>query len=181
MEEFNPYAAPKAEVITQNSEAEVIRRAHINHEASIKSVGCLYAVGALALGSVVVFSLLNSARGDFSLNLWLPLGLAVLTGAMAWGLRKLQRWAGILVAIWAGAALVFGLVNLPSSIIGMLISGYFVYIMIGAKGRMVMSPEYKAIIAQTPHVKRKTSALVWVLLVLLLAILAIGIFSAMNS
>jgi len=48
--------------------------------------------------------------------------------------------------------------------IGTLIHGYILYLYWGTKGRKVFSPEYKQIIAGTPHVKYKTSIIIWILL-----------------
>ncbi|HEY1053095.1 MAG TPA: hypothetical protein VGE39_25165, partial [Prosthecobacter sp.] len=117
MDEFNPYAAPKAEVITQDTEAEAIRRKHINHEASIKAVGCLYGLGAIVL-FVVLIAGLTRLGGAGSYELGYMAGFAVvalLTGLLARGLRNLRRWAAILVGVWAGITLVLGIANLPNS------------------------------------------------------------------
>ena len=48
---FNPYAAPSAPVedVSANAEAEAIRKAHINHEASVKAVGILYYLGGIGV------------------------------------------------------------------------------------------------------------------------------------
>lgn len=43
---------------------------------------------------------------------------------------------------------------------------------------MVFSPYYKEIISQTPHIKYKTSIVVWIFLGLLLALLGLGIVGA---
>jgi len=40
---------------------------------------------------------------------------------------------------------------------------------------MVFSEEYREVIAQTPHIKYKTSTIVWILLFILLAFIALGI------
>lgn len=180
MDEFNPYAAPKAEVITQDTEAEVIRRKHINHEASIKSVGCLYGVVAIAM--VIILVTIGSSLVDESLwAVGLVLGLGLLAAALARGLRNLRRWAGVLAAVWSGILIILGIPDLPESSIQMIISVYILWLMVSPKGLFVTSLDYQIVIAQTPHVKRRTSVLVWVLLILLLAILAAGVFSAMSG
>lgn len=183
MDEFNPYAAPKADVITQDTEAETIRRKHINHEASIKAVGSLYGLAAIVLLVLLIVRLTGIGRASpYELGFLVGFALlALLTGMLARGLRNLRRWAAILVGIWAGIAMVLGFANLPNSAFGMVISAYILWLMVGPKGLFVTSAEYRAIIAQTPHVKRRTSVVVWVLLILLLVILGIGIFSAMNA
>lgn len=180
MDEFNPYAAPKAEVITQNTEAEAIRRQHINHEASIKSVGCLYGLVALAL--VIALIVVGADLMEQSLSaVGVLAGLAVLAGVVAAGLRNLRRWASILAALWSAILVVAGLLNLPRSIIQLLIFAFILWLMVSPKGIFVTSARYRAIIAQTPHVKRRTSVVVSVLLVLILLIVASGIFNAMRS
>ena len=62
---------------------------------------------------------------------------------------------------------------------GTLINLYILVTVAGKKGHFVMTPEYHRIIAATPHVKRKTSVVTWVLLTLFIIIL-IGIIAAVN-
>ena len=45
---------------------------------------------------------------------------------------------------------------------------------------MVFSDEYRAVIEQTPHIKYRTSIIVWIVLGLLLLLIAIGIFGAFS-
>ena len=63
--EINPYAAPQAQVLQTTSQDELVRKEHINTEATIKSVGILYYLGAFALvvfgGSLLVPS---NAKSD---------------------------------------------------------------------------------------------------------------------
>ena len=40
---------------------------------------------------------------------------------------------------------------------------------------MVFSPEYQAVIAQTPHIRYRTSKVVWILLGLVLLIIVFGL------
>lgn len=63
---------------------------------------------------------------------------------------------------------VLGLLGIP---IGTLISLSILYLLLSEKGRMVFSPEYKAVIAATPHVRYRTSLVNWVLLFVFLAVL----------
>ena len=67
---------------------------------------------------------------------------------------------------------VVGLIGFP---IGTLISGYILYLLWGKKGRVIFSPEYQAVIAATPHVKYKTSIVVWILLGLVVVLILAGI------
>lgn len=180
MDDFNPYAAPKAEVLTQDSEAEATRRKYINHESSIKSIGCLYWVVAIALVAVLI-TVGSSLVRESVWAVGLLAGLTLLAVAVGGGLRKLRRWAGILAALWSAILVVMGIISLPRSGIQMVISLYVLWLMISPKGLFVTSAEYRAIVAQTPHVKPRTSVVAWVLLVIFLLILASGVFSAMNG
>jgi hypothetical protein len=91
---------------------------------------------------------------------------------LAYGLRRLRSWAR-----WPTVVLSFiGLLGFP---LGTLISALILANLLGKKAAMVFSPEYKDIIAATPHVKYKTSIIVKVFLVLLLLAL-IGIIAAVS-
>jgi hypothetical protein len=63
---------------------------------------------------------------------------------------------------------VLGLLNFP---IGTVISIYFIYLLVSAKGQFVMTPEYAAIRAVTPHIRYKTPIWLWVVLGLLVLLL----------
>ena len=43
------------------------------------------------------------------------------------------------------------------------------------KGNVVFSDHYKEVIAATPHVRYKTSIIVWILVIAFLTIMAIGV------
>ena len=51
MTDVNPYAAPQSRVddLDHDSADESLRRAHLNHEANVKSAGTLNVLVALAL------------------------------------------------------------------------------------------------------------------------------------
>lgn len=178
----NPYAAPQTDPFLEGAEvssAEAIRKEHIKHEASVKSIGLLYAIGAFFLllggaGLFVLFFLTAAGQAggaepdgvSFVFTLILScfyVGLGVLQGFMASGLRKLKPWAR-----WA--AVVFSVLGLIGFPIGTLISAYFLYLLLSEKGTMVFSPEYKDIIAQTPHIKYQTSRVLLVVLILFLVL-----------
>src|ERR1044072_5289523 len=170
----NPYAPPSAKVedVGTNSEAQASRKAHIGHEASIKSVGILYYLGGILLGAAGVFSLFATPRAaDGPSNALLALVfLVVAAGELVagWGLRALQPWGRIVGIILS----VLGLLGFP---IGTLISAYILYLLLSKKGRTIFSPEYQDVIAATPHVKYKTSILVWIFIALVLAFIVIAV------
>src|SRR5579883_213856 len=114
-EPLNPYAAPITEIgpvapslgadITQ---AESIRRAYLNHEASVKAIGSLGIFGAIVLG--IFAAVFLAAAAGVNVMGRLPfnqqegtilavglgvffLGLAALGLFVGIGLRRLQPWA----------------------------------------------------------------------------------------
>jgi len=177
----NPYQAPQTFEIpaSQFTDAEAIRQAHIKTEASIKSVGILYWLAAIA---VVIASIpIITAAIDHSdmtvLQLATGVGLlalGILQFIVGFEIRRLKGWARIAVAILSG----IGLLGFP---IGTLINAYILFLFFGKKGRMIFSPPYKEIIAATPHVKYKTSKWVWIILIVVVlfigAVLAFSPFA----
>lgn len=169
-QEPNPYLAPTTFAVPPAlpSDAETIRRQHLNHEASIKSLGLLYFLGAL-------FMIPGGLLGVVSPSGELPRGtaaivlaLGILSVFLGWGLRKLKAWARVGATVMS----VIGLLGFP---IGTLINGLALYYLLSKKGSMVFSPQYKEVIADTPHVKYKTSIIVWVLLGIFVLILLVGL------
>lgn len=210
----NPYAAPATEIGSEPTglgadgdltEAEVIRRAHIGHEASVRSLGSLHYLGAVfgLIGSVgMLFMLFGGMSGGAAEPggrmllgglLILYFGMTALNFALGKGLRGLKPWAR-----WTDTALlslqaifaVLGSINalitgqfpaMIPSLIGLLIVGYILYLLLSQKGTVVFSPAYKEIIARTPHIKYRTSLLLKIVLALLVAMIGLMIVGALLS
>jgi hypothetical protein len=137
----------------------------------VKSVGFLYLLGAAVVLLAAMGMLLSSRSvGSNALVAILLLGLAAVQIWTGLGLRRLQRWARIPSGILSG----LGLLGFP---LGTLINGYILYLLFSKKGTMVFSEDYQRVIEETPHVKYRTSILVWIFLGLLLLVL-IGVFVA---
>ncbi len=177
----NPYAVTSNPTLNASSDAESIRKAYIKHEASVQSIGTLYLLGGslglllsigYAIGVVVALSSTTPAPATVFLGLTimsLLVGtLAILQLVAARGLWKLRQWARIIAIVLSA----IGLIGFP---LGTLISGYFLYLLLSAKANVIFSEEYQAIIAQTPHIKYRTSLIVWIL-VGLLAVVVLSIF-----
>ncbi|MCC6126349.1 MAG: hypothetical protein IT426_15425 [Pirellulales bacterium] len=175
----NPYASPTADLTAPFSmtpeiaDAEAIRKKYLSHEASVQSIGILYWLGSIVCFVALFFMsyMIVSRGGNFGFETLfglLYLGIAVLGLWLGYGFRKLDSR----VRIPAGILAALGLLQIP---IGTLINAYILYLIFSAKGKMVFSPEYKEIIRQTPHIKYRTSLVSWILLILVLALLAIGI------
>ncbi len=180
MESLNPYAPPQAAIfapppLSGNADEE-IRRTHIKAESTARTVGILYYLGAFLLTGVAVLGIANGqlARGDAWMGLGLCLFLGLGQGFLAYGLRRLKGWARIPTIILS----CIGLLGFP---LGTLINGVILSNICGAKGVMIFSPDYKRIIAVTPHVKNKTSKAALIVLILLLAVLALCIGGAVLS
>ncbi len=176
MDDLNPYAAPKAEVLTHVSAEEAERRAHLSAESSIKTLGCLYLVGAM----LCVISLVLFGVSFFTARVTMPPGdemakiaaAAALLGAVGYGLRRLRLWAAVLASLVSGILIILTLPMLPRAVMGVVIHVVIILTLMGQKGRRVMRPDYQQIIASTPDVRQRTSKWVWVLLVILLIVLA---------
>jgi len=170
---FNPYAAPAAPVedVSANAQAEAIRKEHISHEASIKAVGLLYYLGGIGVTLAALAGLVGAKDASVGVTLLL-IGLGVGQFFAGWGVRALRPWGRIVGCILSA----IGLIGFP---IGTLINGYILYLFLSKKGRTIFAPEYQDVIAATPHVKYKTSILVWIFLALLVALFAFAILAPM--
>jgi len=176
---LNPYAVPTARVddVAADSEAEAIRKAHINHEASIKSVAILYYIGGVLVtvgGLVGVVGGVSGAGRGIGVIIGAMLVITAI-GAVAllagWGVRALRPWGRNVGSVIS----VIGLLNFPS---GTLINGYILYLFFSKKGRTIFGPGYRDIVAATPHVKYRTPILVWIVLAVLLGVLVLAVFGS---
>ena len=168
-----PIAMQKLREGVAGADSERIRQDHIKHEASVKSVGFLYFLSAtfLILGGSI--GLAGVGDGAILMAIFF-LGLA---GVQIWvglGLRRLKPWARIPTGILSG----IGLLGFP---LGTLINGYILYLIFSEKGKTVFSADYQRVIQETPHIRYKTSIIVWILLGLLLLLISfafVGFFFA---
>lgn len=172
----NPYAAPTARVedVPASPEAEAIRRAHIAHEASIKAVGFLYYLGGVLVMVAAAGSLLGASFGPSTAAvavLLAALGIGQL--AAGWGVRALRPWGRVVGCVLSA----IGLLGFP---IGTLINGYILYLFLSKKGRTIFATPYQDVVAATPHVKYRTSVLVWIFLALLVGLMLFGLLAAVR-
>ncbi len=180
--DLNPYASTTATLATNlGTDAESIRKQHLNHEASVKSIGMLYWLGGI-LGCLLAFGYLIG--GAVSLTdpqtvgagiVLLVLGVVVLCFSVfqimvARGIGKLEPWSRI-------AATVISCIGLLGFPIGTMISAYFLYLLQSSKGTVVFSDQYKEVMAETPHIKYKTSIFVWILLGLVVGLIVFAILA----
>jgi hypothetical protein len=180
----NPYSPPEsfvADVALGSSQADVTRREHIRHEVQLKSVGSLYfLVGALmSLGGISMAVMLSgdasSTRGPVPVlifgGVYLAFGVAALF--LGLGFRRLRPW----VRIPGGILSTLGLLGFP---VGTLINAWILYLMFGAKGKVVLGPDYQAVIDATPHVKYVRTVGDWIALVVVVLMLlgVVGLIAA---
>ncbi len=177
----NPYASPFADTsvdptgVLAPAEVEEVRRRYLSREASIRSVGSLYYMSGTLMGFIVLAIVAGTlAGGTMGLGLFevlfllFYLAMAVLSFVLGAGLRRLDARVKIPVVILS----VLGLLWVP---IGTLINGYILYLMLSSKSKVVLSPYYHEIIAQTPHIKYRTSLLAWIVLIILLLVIVAAV------
>lgn len=177
--ELNPYAAPLAApgAPPPLSEVDQIRKDHIGHEASVKSLGQLYFLAGLgiAMGLVIagfaVFSVEDPLTVLQAVAMVAGLAFCVLFFWLAGGIRRLRPWARMPAAILAA----IGLLIIP---VGTIINAYVLYLLLSTKGSMVFSERYQEIIVVTPHIRYKTSPVIYALLgLVILGIVAAACFA----
>ena len=174
----DPHQPPRVDLGLQDPDllqAEQTRRELLNHEVSVKSIGTLYYLSA-ALLLFAGIAILASAPVDagFLAGGAAYVALALPFILLARGLRRLSPRVRVPVTILS----VIGLLVVP---LGTLINGYILYLVHSAKGRRVMTPEYAAIIARTPHIRYRTSGVVLKAFVLLILLFLAVLLPAMRS
>ena len=180
MSQTNPYAAPQAQVADispASAEMENLRRQHLGHEASIKSVGLLYFLGGVltSVSGIVILVMASDARTDedyassvFAMVLVIVGAATVLVGS---GMRSLRGWAhksGIGLAV-------LGLLAFP---VGTLINAYVLWLLLSKKGRFVFAPGYAELVRVTPHVRYRPSIVAWILIAFVMLFVAWVMFFA---
>jgi hypothetical protein len=176
----NPYAPPTYDgpAATGDSALEVHRRAHINAETNVKTIGLLLYLGAAS-------SIIGGLR-SLEIDLVGALMSIVLGGAFGlagYWLRCLDARGRLVytaaLVINIGRNMLLG--DLAGQGVGIAVAGLawpilLLAIMWVEKASTVMTPYYRdVVIPATPHVKRTTSVVVIVLGVILLAVLTFGL------
>lgn len=166
--EANPYAPPQANILVPPpvpGSAEQIRVEHLNTEATLKSAGFLYYLGAV-ITALIGSTMLVQPSVEVILTGLALAGFGVVQAFVGHGLRHFRTWSRV-------PTIILSMICLLAFPIGTLINGVILASVASAKGKMVLSEGYKAIIAATPHLKQKNSVLVWILLVFVLLLLTV--------
>ena len=179
------------------SQAELIRKSHLSHEANIQGFGCLYTLGgilgilgAISYVGIGIFvmaggvvpkgleSMVFAAGGDQLVSG----GLTTLVGVIFLAIAVAQLFAGRSMQtlnpsgkILAIVVAAIGMLQFPC---GTLISGYLLYLLVSAKGRTVYSSAYKEVMQATPHIRYRTSIIVWIFLFILIGVILLGVLAA---
>lgn len=160
----------------RQSDAEKTRNTYLTHEASLRSFGFLYCIPGVLLTLVAIATLVILIMPFGHKKSETP-GENVIVFAVSGLLGWLFLWMGLAMRRLnprvKSPATIFAVVGLLAFPIGTLINGYLLYLMHSAKGTVVFSPEYQDVIAETPHIKYKTSIAVWILVAIVLLIFAL--------
>ena len=156
---------------------EVVRRRFLKRETHFKQMGGLnFFVGLITLlaGSALLFSpqkldaLPNVPFGSLLILLSV---IYIVIGRM---LQKLDPRVRVPMTVIA----IIELIGFPMGTIKGL---YFLYLFHSPEGKYVFSPEYKSIIAMTPHVKNRTSKGALILLLVLIIVMVFILIMASFS
>lgn len=180
----NPYAPPNAPVedMPEGGRDAEIRYRHIGHEASLRSVGLLYYLGAFFLcgtGLLMLFGQSQATEGAAPLlegvsGGALMLALSIALFSVGFGLRRVRPW----VRIPAMALSTLGLFSFP---VGTLINGYILYLIMSEKGRMVFSEQYQHIIEATPEIRYRTPLIAWAFVILIIFLILSALLTPILS
>jgi hypothetical protein len=167
---------------------EEVRKTYLNHETSIRSLSLLYLIGGVmfAATTLMAFNMIATQSAARTMVLAFSGILSFTALVISVGLRRLKRWVRFPIGFFSGLILLSVTMNLllgsqtGAMIIVGLVTFYILYLVFSKKGRMVFSLEYQEIIRQTPHIKRRSSVILWILLGLLI-LLIIGAIAAAIS
>ena len=151
-----------------------MRQSYIKHEASVRSIGILYFLGAILY---IVFGIFGMVKdlSPFSIAIALLfIGLGICQIWVGIGLRGLNTWARIPTGILSG----IGLINFP---IGTIVNGYILFLVFSRNGKTVFSQEYKDVITATPDIKYQSSIIIWILLGFLILVLVLAMLAPLIS
>jgi len=158
------------EGVVFNHDAEGMRRAHLKHEKSVRRVASLYFLGGgtavfVGIGRIIVSAKFSQGEGVVANALIILFGICHLW--LATGLRRFKAWTRI-------PTFVLSCVGLAGFPLITLFSIYILMVMLQGKTKVILSDEYRMAIEQTPQLKCRTFIIVWIMLIFLMVLMAVG-------
>jgi hypothetical protein len=185
MEELNPYAAPKAEYVVQNANAQRQRSEHLKTESHIKALGCVMTVW----GPRLIVSEWHSMRlrfHDFGLQPgledlpWYDYVIASACLMAGLGMMRLIKWAGMLTFILSVTLMTLNVSELPYSLVGIVAQGFILRFLYQEKTCFVLSSAYRHVLRQTPQMTSPTATWGFLVSMILLASLIIPLWAVFH-
>lgn len=162
----------KEGVTDSDSEIERIREEHLTHETNLKGIGALMILGSVLMGIGVLGT--AASRTLTGVEIIIPGLLLLVVFWLGIQYRRLSPSVRIPGTLFA----CIGLLGFP---VGTLLNGFVLYLIHSEKGKMVLSKDYQAIVAATPHIKYKTSKVAWAVLIIIVVVIVVGIVLAALS
>lgn len=163
MDEFNPYAAPKAEVLATDADALRIRYEHLRTESHLKALALLLII--LAVTGITQSWLMKQLQAkDFGVLVgiesisWFEFATAMMSACAGAGLLWLRNWAAMLAAAVSILLMAVNVLQLPGSLLGIVFHAVILRFLFLEKSRRVLSAPYKRVIRQTPLVESPTAS-----------------------
>lgn len=175
MEELNPYAAPKSQVLENDPDAERIRRENLPTESHLKAVGVLIVfTGVLNVAAQVMMGrILSDVFGVFRLSAF---KVAVMALPLLFGgaLFFLKPWAWRGTCLGLAFLIVAGIVSFPRGMADVIIHSAVLRFLLSAKTRWVVSAEYQKVVHLTPLMRSQPARWVYVLM----GVISVGLMIA---
>lgn len=152
----------------KGSPAAAERAEHLHHETAVRTAGLLFYVagGALAIAAVAVIALRSGEAAVRSMSTF-----GLLAGGYAFAGLLLRR----LDARARYAATLMGVLGLLAMPIGTVLNGYVLWLIHSKKGRRVLSPEYRDVVAQAPEYECRVAHSVKAMGILLVTVAVAGV------
>ena len=173
MLEINPYAPPASRIeIVPPSEAEALRRVHLQREACAKGLGFVFfGIGIALLMATALLSLsrLSTTPAPYIVHVVAALGLAALSFRIAVGFRRLDGE----MRLWLAPLAILLLPLIP---FGTAVAGWMFHQFLSRKASAIFQDDYRSVISQTPDMRVRVSLPNLAILSLLLMSAGAGIF-----
>ncbi len=178
MDELNPYAAPRSQVLEDDPDAARIRRENLPTESHLKAVGVLVVfAGLLNLAAQVMMGrILSEVFGAFRLSAF-KVAATALPLLFGGALFFLKPWAWRGTCLGLAFLILVGVARFPRGMADVIIHAAVLRYLLSAKTRRVFSADYQDVIRLTPLMRTRPARWVYMLMggtVVLLA-LAYGV------